>query len=298
MQQKPEKGLGHQLNVHGYGFQYAVIDVAISCLEKRTSPWVFEVSEFPVETNGVSTHIDFVLRNQKEPFYLVGECKRADPAISNWCFVKVPYISRKIQYGQERVVREVLLYAENKTNPPTVDLDWTNRSNEIYRLAFEVKGDVKGEGKFGRGQINDAITQVMRGQNGLINFFATRMQDSIGLPFGDHGRNLNSVSFIPVIFTTAKLWVSDVNLSEADIATGNIDLSEINLETKDWLLYHYSQTPDILHDYGEFLEISELSDALYLDYTRTIPIVSASGISTFLADALWRCPEDWIRNRR
>ena len=49
MQQSPEKGLAHQLNIHGFGFQYTVIKAAQLCFDQKKSPWIFEVAEFPVE---------------------------------------------------------------------------------------------------------------------------------------------------------------------------------------------------------------------------------------------------------
>jgi hypothetical protein len=231
MQQNLEKGLAHQLNVHGYGFHYAVIKIAQNCFEERTSPWIFEVAEFPVEITGVSTHIDFILRNCNEPFFIVAECKRADPALSNWCFVKTPYVSRGTS-GRERIVREVLISRKSSGDPPTVNLDWIGRSDEIYRLAFEVKSVEKGDGKFGRGQINDAITQVLRGHNGLFNFFTSKLQMTNKMPLGGSFGESKYAAFLPVIFTTAKLWVSEIDLSEAEIKTGNINFSTDSLKEK------------------------------------------------------------------
>ena len=295
MQQNPEKGLAHQLNVHGYGFQYSVLKASKDCVENHNSPWVFEVAEFPVEINGVSTHVDFILRNNKEPFYLAAECKRADPALSNWCFVKTPFVSRKFG-GGERIVREVLINRKASGDPPTVGLEWIMRSDEIYRLAFEVKSGEIGDGKFGRGQINDAVTQVLRGHNGLFYYFASKLEKTKSMPLGGPYGDSAYAAFLPVIFTTAKLWVSNIDLSEADLITGKIDLPSDSLEEREWLLYHYSQTPDISHELKSLTKIDELSDALYFEFTRTIPIVNAAGIQSFLSDSLWMHPEDWQRH--
>ena len=171
MEQKLERALTHSLNIHGFSFQYAVLKEAKVCFDERKSPWVFEVSEFPVAVKETPTHIDFILKNSSEPFYIVAECKRANPALSNWCFVKAPYVSRSISTG-ERVVREVVSVISNdKSSRPRISLDWIGRTKNIYRLAFEVKSEDKGDTKQGRGQINDTTTQVLRGLNGLIEFF-------------------------------------------------------------------------------------------------------------------------------
>ena len=291
MQINPEKGLARQLNIHGYGFQYAVLKVAQHC---DNSPWIFEVAEFPVEINGKSTHIDFILSSRNEPFFMVAECKRADPALSNWCFVKSPYVSRKVNRS-EKLVREVIISRKYSSGPPMFIIDWQSGFEKIYRLGFEVKSGEKGDGKFGRGQFNDAITQVLRGHNGLINFFSLELQKTNLMPLGGRFREIDYAAFLPVIFTTAKLWVSDVNLSDADINSGNIGEPYDSLVQKEWLFYHYSQTPDISHPLDGMSKIDDLSDALYLDYSRTIPIVNASGIQSFLSNTLWRDPDDWQR---
>jgi hypothetical protein len=293
--QNPEKGLAYQLNIHGYGFQYAILNIANKCLKDRKSPWIFEVSEFPVEINGTSTHIDFILRNSNEPFFLIAECNRADPALSNWCFVKTPFVSRKND-GGERIVREVLINRNASGDPPTVGLDWFSRSDDIYRLAFEVRSGDKGEGKFGRGQINDAVTQVLKGHNGLLNYFASKLNKNFEMPFLGPLKEINYAAFLPVIITTAKLWVSKINLSETDVLSGDIDFPPDSLIEKEWLLFHYSQTPDISHNIDSLSKIIDLSDALYLEYTRTIPIVSAAGIQSFLSDPMWRYSDDWQRS--
>ena len=100
---------------------------------------------------------------------------------------------------------------------------------------------------------------------------------------------------MPVIFTNARLWVSDIDLSEADLKSGNIDIDKEKLEQRDWLFYHYDQSPGLKHAltllHDEKVEL--LSDCLYLLYTRTIPIVNESAISNFFSDGLWSEPEDW-----
>src|SRR6267143_1937049 len=74
------------LNHHGYGFQYSVIEFIDKLRRERRCDWELEASEFPVIVQGRSTRIDFVFRKNRPFVYLVGECKRANPALSNWCF--------------------------------------------------------------------------------------------------------------------------------------------------------------------------------------------------------------------
>ena len=294
MNQGLDKGLTHSLNIHGYSFQYAVLKVASTCFENKTSPWAFEVSEFPVAINDFSTHVDFILRNKNEPFYFIGECKRVNPAVANWCFVKAPYVSRDISTG-ERIVREVIsVDPANKNAQPKTCLDWIERSKEIYRLGFEVKSSGKGEATYGRGQINEATTQVLKGLNGIISFFINHYNKNKNFPLGKYVHNIYRLAFMPVIFTTANLWVTDVNLNMADIKDGNIDVSSIQLKPKEWLFYQHSQSPNVKHSFGNLENSKGLSDLLYFDYTRTIPIVNSSAIQTFFSQYFWNELSDWI----
>src|SRR5579872_5212238 len=84
----------NRLNRHGYSFQYAVINKAKEAFEQGASAWGFMVAEFPVQSPEKDTRIDFILKHTRNPIHMVAECKRANPALSNWCFVKAPFVQR------------------------------------------------------------------------------------------------------------------------------------------------------------------------------------------------------------
>jgi len=288
-----EQRFSEHLNTHGFGFHYAVLKEANHLSNQKISPWCFEGAEFPVEVNGKSTHIDFILRNKHERFYLIAECKRANPALSNWCFAKTPYTHRKATDGSERIVRELFSGLTDRISIPRSTLECVGMSKNVYRLAFEIKSREKGEGQSGRGQINEAISQVLRGMNGLIQCCAEKYRSGNDSLFSPKEDGNICAAFLPVIFTTAKLFVSDVDLSSADIDNGNIDSTNIKLEEKNWILYQYSQSPDLKHNIISLNEYHTLSDILYFDYTRTIPIVNSKGIKEFLEAEYWKDINDW-----
>ena len=151
MEQKLERALTHSLNIHGFSFQYAVLKEAKVCFDERKSPWVFEVSEFPVAVKETPTHIDFILKNSSEPFYIVAECKRANPALSNWCFVKAPYVSRSISTG-ERVVREVVSVISNHYCPVKDRITTTGYRSPLFPLGFDILKTLDGSGSSRKGQ--------------------------------------------------------------------------------------------------------------------------------------------------
>ena len=102
-------GLRKALNTHGYSYQYAVLEEGRRLNAARKSPWIFEVAEFPVNASGRDTQVDFILRHCDKPIYLIAECKRANPALADWCFAKAPYVGHNWThdpYVVERVHRD------------------------------------------------------------------------------------------------------------------------------------------------------------------------------------------------
>ncbi len=267
------------LNSHGYGFQYSVLKEAERLARERKSRWGYSVFEFPVEVQGAGTRIDFVLKNHWRSLYMIAECKRANPALSNWCFTKVP--EWLLGSSVQSVFVETAQVLEH--GPVRMGTEHLFHSSNIYHTALEVKsgdkGDVRGKG---RGAIEEAAAQVCRGSNGLINFF-----EANPTVFEGERKDKRVVGFLPVIFTTANLWASDVDLSQSNLEQGKIDLSSTNIERKSWLFYHYHQSPGLKHSVRTLKEAASLEEILYNDYVRTIAIVNATGVADFLCLNPW-----------
>jgi hypothetical protein len=275
------KALEGILDTHGYGFQYAVLATAQRLFSPTTihgSRWRLPIAEFPVEVNGAHSHIDLILEHCLRPILMVGECKRANPALRNWCFLRAPH--------REESSLSSSVFIENLTWSPTGDPCCTVQtlfnSENIYHLGIEVKSVEKGNPcDKGRGAIEEAATQVMRCTNGLVEF----------LKRSDRARQEKKrIQLLPVIFTTARIWVSQANLGDADLLTGKLDLTQFPAEEKPWVFLHYSQSPGLKHSLTTTKTTSNdnfLIDALYADYVRTIGIVTASGIEDFFRIGHW-----------
>jgi hypothetical protein len=270
------EGLRKVLNIHGYGFHYAVLRKAHDLYENKKSKWVFEAAEFPVTVGGFDTRIDFILRSQ-DPFdvywdcFLVAECKRINPALSNWCFVRTPYIRRN---HPDRVVMEKIIFSDS--HPPVANGEplFLDREN-TYHLGVEVSSGEKGDSRGkGRGQIEEAATQVCKCLNGLIEEFRRH-----GEGFSKKGP---SVLFLPVIFTTAQIWTSEVDIGKAHLQTGNLELKDIDAKKKGWIWLQYHLSPGIKHSVGSYKVPKGLGEVLAQDYIRTIAVVTADGIDEFL----------------
>lgn len=267
------------LNEHGYGFQYAVLRLAEKLAGSGKSLWGTSVTEFPVEVQKSGTRIDFVLQHRQRSIYLLAECKRANPSLHDWCFVKssfVPYVE---------AARTAFIEGLDRSSDGIIStrIEILAHSNDIYHVAAEVKGKTPGDrGGQGRGAVEEAASQVCRGSNGMIDFFSKHPNFFAGLQ-GD----VRFIGFLPVIFTTARLWISKVDLGSADLASGKINLKEVGCEEKPWLFYHYNQSPALKHSLNPSVDSRTLEAILYNEYVRTIAIVSASGIRDFLCSSMF-----------
>jgi hypothetical protein len=273
------KNLKEILDMNGYGFQYAIAKKINELSSKNPDqfPWRCEVSEFPVEVQNKNTHIDFVLKHNTQAFYLVCECKRVNPEIKNWIFLKVPFVNAR-GLGNNRIVRELIKFEHKRS----ILQDYY--TNNIFRLSFEINC----KGTKGHDEVNNAVTQVLRGMNGLIQYIMQYENNTFISLFKN-----KQLALMPIIFTTADLWETDIDLSNAELENGSIENCHLKLVDKQWLYYNYSQSPGLKHDFFVQRSYSDLSEALYHDFTRTIAIVNVKGIDNFLSQDIWEFDNDW-----
>ncbi|MFZ3115071.1 MAG: hypothetical protein WA121_05640 [Syntrophales bacterium] len=280
-----KKIFAEALNRQGYPFQYAVIRRAQELEDETRSPWVFEAAEFPVEVQSYHTRIDFVLSNRRGTDngyfrYLVAECKRANPALHDWLFTRAPYVRRG------GVPKDILFESiRREGNSLTASLSRLDGDESIYHVPVEVKGGAKGDAiSTGRGAIEEAATQVIRGVNGLIECLSKNQRY---LP-----ENC-PINFIPVIFTTAKIWATDIDIA-SDVTTGQVALGSNDVVDKPWLWLQYHVSPGLKHGIDRQVSKEEpylrhtLGDLLELEYARTIAIVGSEGIDAFLSSHCWK----------
>jgi len=236
------------LNRHGYGFQFSVLEIAQNLAktvdEDQRSRWTFLFSEVPVEVQRSGTRIDFMLsRSRSAPsspfFYLICECKRANPALSNWCFIRAPLVRRNQPTGTDSLLVETVIQASAVEVFKIVVSNLTP-VRDAYHFGVEVRAGKRGEDKGESGRaIEDAVTQVLRGLNGYLEALSQNKQLVEG----------TITYLLPVIFTTAQLWISNADLGLADPASGDIDLSKDKFESVPWLWYQYHMSPGLKHSF-------------------------------------------------
>lgn len=271
------------LNRHGHGFQYAVLDAAINLAQRGKSKWRFEAAEVPVQVQGKDTHIDFVLSKGIEwdsAYTMVAECKRANPKLKTWCFAKAPFVHRThapaCKFYMEQVSKDnldrflVRGYQHDGLSP-----------RDAYHVGWEIKGKTKGDDRAkGHGDIKDAITQVLRGASGYIEFLCAR-QGKLSTPSEQY--------VVPVVFTTAKLLACSADLRRTELDSGNIEIGRGELEEKPWVNFQYNVTPGLKHSTLPTVREVELHKAMENEFIRTVAIVNESGIEEFLSTFM----RDW-----
>jgi hypothetical protein len=194
--------------------------------------------------------------------------------IGGW---SAPYVRRN---HSERVILEKLRFP-NPNFPKATGQSVFSQIENTYHIGLEVSSDRKGDSSGrGRGQIEEAATQVSKHLNGIVEEFRQRGKD--------FPRKVPSVHFLPVIFTTAQIWTSEIDIGNADLQTGDFELKDIDAKRKNWIWLQYHLSPGIKHSLGSYESPKGLGEVLARDYIRTIAVVTASGIEEFLGVEWWK----------
>lgn len=273
------------LDKHGHTFHHSILRRVEELQRQDLTKWGLVGSEYPVENKGNNSHIDFVLKHFRGFTYLIAECKKADPARANWCFVKTPYNWRdeRETYIQIDKIVDSKLQNGSISRKLTTTLAPTRRN--IMNLGVEVKTGQTGDGfpSPDKSPINAAISQVLRNTSGLLNTFYNS-------DFSLKDAGTNPFRFIPVVFTTAQIWVSNVDLGTGNINDGTLPNNDIEAENVDWIWFNYNR-PNLLSPEIELSQNSKISlSDEYYQFLRTVAIVSPSGIDSFFKTDL----NEWL----
>ena len=276
-----------ELSLHGYGFQFSVLKEAQRLAQLERSKWLFSVSEFPVEVRGTSTKIDFILFRQPAPWlrvYMICECKRANPAISHWCFVRAPFVARNYSQASDPLVFDSVTRTSSGIFRAYGGTD--NMTPDGYHLALPIRTGQKGDEhpvRQSRNDIEDAASQVFRGVNGYIERLASDPQ------FIQAGDKDSLVRIVPVIFTTAQLFASSADLSGADLETGRVNIAKGKFQRVSWLWYQYIVSPGLKHTREAVEKANALEKYFQSEYIRSVAVVNPSGIEDFLTSMVELC---------
>ena len=253
----------------GHAFQHAVLSrcdgLPTAGLEKGS--WAVRARDFPVELKGTDVHIDGVLEWQSPQrstwLFAIVECKRVDPECSDWCFARsTPRDSHAVMDLYFRRVESMVEGHACWVNEPV---------GLVVQVGLERRAaERQGQGR--RHALNDAVAQALRGAGG----FASRLPELIEI--GAFAR------IVPVIITTARLYVWRHPLNVADLSDG--ELPEGTLAETDWLWYESNVRRSLLPDVYRELPAAgpdRIGNLVLHQHRRLVMITTPQGLHAALS---------------
>lgn len=275
-----EKKLFDGLNEHGFLFQEKCADLLKN--KQNQTKWRVQVQEYPVSTNVKDTRIDILLRDTstyiRSEIYAIVECKRVSPACA-WLFGN-PLLP---SFGEPLLVN---LRTEGKPTDYTFDIHYHQLKVPLDNISTYLIDNWWLEvGKRRRKNaspqpIEDAFTQLCIGVSGIAQEQEIQWRKA--------SRKEYSAIFIPVLITTAPLYVAVYDLKDVDLASGKISPNKVcfgprgqEAEKVPWLIVDYGASRSIsaerLYEHAEGISPVELEEY----YKRSIYVVNSEHIVEF-----------------
>ncbi len=279
--QSLEQILFDGLNEHGFLFQEKCAEVLQH--NARKTKWGVLTKEYPISTKAKDTRIDIVLKDtssSRHQIYAIVECKRVNPTRGYWLFgnplgtYSQPLLI-SLRAGYSRSGNYSVHYAQLKLPLDDIATDLIDN----WWLEISKKGKQKYDAS--PDPIEKAFTQVCIGVSGMAQEQEIQCRKN--------PEELSAV-FIPVIITTAPLYVATYELKDVDLASGRINRDKIYFgprgqepESYDWLLIDYgasrSLSPEGLDEHVEGISPVELEEY----HKRSIFVVNSEHIVNFFA---------------
>lgn len=288
------------INGDGYLFQMRVEQLIANIQPKpnnplsRTTPWFQMASEYrwADRITGTEGFADFVLGKTNKQ-RLVVECKRfGSEKDTEWYFYVTqakPYEPRTFAFATRHVSDSSSLTDENWVNIPA--------NTDTFESTF---ASVQLKKNNGKGKSNDEKTRTLE----AIASTVTRACEAIGVEeeklagIGDTRQTL----YLPVIVTTAALWVCKLDPAIINLSTGTIPDTYLKslipkepLNEKDEAEFDKIKRDEVEFQKVDYIRFTKsLStamgpvgdsvtlDALHEQRQRTVMIVSANALEGFL----------------
>jgi hypothetical protein len=267
------------LNEHGFLFQEKCAEVLQHNGEKTA--WVINTTEYPVSIKDRDSRVDIVLRDtstEEYQIYAVVECKRVNPASGYWLFGKpLGTYSKPLLinlHAEYSMSRYFINYAQLKL--PFDDVATYLIDN--WWLEIGKRGNKRYSSP---NPIEDAFLQACIGVSGMAQELELQCKkDPQGL----------SVLFIPVVITSAPLYVAMYDLKDVDLTSGSIEKDKVyfgprgqEAEKMEWILVDYGisgrMSPERLGENVRGISPVELEEY----HKRSIFVVNSEYIVKFFA---------------
>ncbi|KKW17022.1 MAG: hypothetical protein UY56_C0005G0047 [Parcubacteria group bacterium GW2011_GWA1_50_14] len=172
--------------------------------------------------------------------YLFIECKRASPNIKNWIFLKLDNEDKRLptffvkksragQWGSLEAIRGIF---------PNLGYGHPEHF-EATGVAIEVNSALNAWNRNQDDKIYKAALQANYGLNAIGSQLSNTVEN-LDIP-----GNVTKILYLPVVVTTANLYLANFDPSQVSKDDGAIDLSSVSYEEKPWLTYDFP-LPDYL----------------------------------------------------
>lgn len=266
------------LNEHGFLFQEKCAEVLKA--SGNDTKWTVHVQEYPVSVGDKDSRVDIVMREHKDKFrqlYAIVECKRVNLNRGCWLFGaplgrdSQPFLL-SLDGGYAKNGNYYIHYSQFKLHFDEI----VSHLIDNWWLDIQTNGNPKSSPN----PIEDAFRQVCLGVSGI----AQEME----LQCRKDPQDIKA-SFIPVVITTAPLYVARYEADKVDLASGRISFDQVcfsngdqgeSRETK-WLMVDYpasrSLSPNDLYRDANGISPVELKEI----HKRTIFVVNSKHIVEF-----------------
>lgn len=280
-----EQILFDSLSDHGFLFQEKCAQVLQHNVHR--TKWRLHTTEYPVSLKDRDSRVDIILRDElsnSHQIYAVIECKRVNPNRGYWLFGNpLGTFSKPLLIGlgaeYSRGGNYSIHYAQLKL--PFDDIATYLIDNWWLQISKISKEGGKERYSSSPNPIEDAFTQVCIGVSGIA--------EELELQYRKDPQEISTL-FIPIVITTAPLYVATYDLKDVDLASGDINRDKIYFgprgqkpEKMKWLLVDYGATrsisPERLDEDIEGISPAELEEY----HKRSIFVVNSEHIIEFFA---------------
>lgn len=186
--------------------------------------------------------------------------------LREWCFARVtgkPPVLLTDLYGRQ---------GADRINGNALQV--VHGAAPVMQVGFELKGNDRGDGVKTKG-LGDAVDQAFRGVGGLVEQLPSWLKQGTG------------AFVVPIVVTTASLFVTDQALDEADLQSG--ELSGVTLREVEWLWFdvhlNRSLLPDVYRETAVQTTLDPIGETLAHYHRRGAIIANVSGLKSAVAVA-------------
>lgn len=292
----------------------------LKCISEITkaSRWSVVEKEFPINIDSDSTKIDIVATASSSSTHAIVECKKANNLFKTWVFftdkkqgsgdrsnlsvfgnevaamrgIPVPaiifdYIFPKITNPSVGIVEDYILGRVPK--PYILEyaqavVPYVCYDGYSVKLDYEATGVLNVNSTHNatdKNTVENACSQVLLGCRGRALWLQKKMKHSLKPNQKVDASDFNL--FIPIVVTTAKLMVCEINSDNIKIQTGEvIDKTSVIQKPVNWLVYNYRPSKEQLQsaELPIYRQEFEIKDSF--SYVSSIFFVNSEHLKEFL----------------